>query len=157
MDLLSEEIDAAYLDLAHGRVGNPWRLRDEYIHVVLGVMDAGSLLREFADRPFSTEVEQRLLRALQAQVHRQRMFASCGWFYADLDSLEPRLVIRQAARAIELIHEATGVDLSEGFRRALALAQSGRTGKTGAQIFDEIWNSRPSGLQSESPPSRLSL
>ncbi|WP_376790754.1 DUF3536 domain-containing protein, partial [Thermoflexus sp.] len=57
--------------------------------------------------------------------------------------LEPRLVIRQAARAIELVREATGVDLTEGFRRALALARSERTGKTGAQIFDEIWAARP--------------
>lgn len=143
MDLLSEEIDAAYLDLTHGRIGNPWRLRDEYIHVILGAMDARSLLREFADRPLSSEVEQRLLLALQAQVHRQRMFASCGWFFADLDGLEPRLVIRQAARAIELIQEATGINLADGFRRALALARSERTGKTGAQIFDEIWAARP--------------
>ncbi|MFN3929303.1 MAG: DUF3536 domain-containing protein, partial [Thermoflexus sp.] len=143
MDLLAEEIDAAYLDLAHGRIGNPWRLRDEYIHVILGVMDARALLREFADRPLSADVEQRLLLALQAQVHRQRMFASCGWFFEDLDRLEPRLVIRQAARAIELVREATGVDLTEGFRRALALARSERTGKTGAQIFDEIWATRP--------------
>jgi hypothetical protein len=71
------------------------------------------------------------------------MFASCGWFFEDLDGLEPRLVIRQAARAIELIEQATGVDLAAGYRRALALARSGRTGKTGAQIFDEIWAARP--------------
>lgn len=143
MDLLAEEIDAAYLDLAHGRVQDPWRLRDEYIHVVLGTADAPSLLREFADRPLSSEAERRLLLALQAQVHRQRMFASCGWFFEDLDRLEPRLVIRQAARAIECIQEAAGVDLATGFRRALALARSARTGRTGAQIFDEIWAARP--------------
>lgn len=143
MDLLAEEIDAAYLDLAHGWIRDPWRLRDEYIHVVLGAMEAPALLREFADRPLPSDVERRLLLALQAQVHRQRMFASCGWFFEDLDGLEPRLVIRQAARAIELIEQATGVDLATGYRRALALARSGRTGKTGAQIFDEIWAARP--------------
>jgi hypothetical protein len=102
-----------------------------------------ALLREFADRPLPSDVERRLLLALQAQVHRQRMFASCGWFFEDLDGLEPRLVIRQAARAIELIEQATGVNLAAGYRRALAPARSGRTGKTGDRIFDELWTARP--------------
>jgi hypothetical protein len=143
MDLLAEEIDAAYLDLAHGWIRDPWRLRDEDIHVVLGAIEGQVLLREFAERVLPSDVERRLLLALQAQVHRQRMFASCGWFFEDLDGLEPRLVIRQAARAIELIEQATGVNLAAGYRRALAPARSGRTGKTGDRIFDELWTARP--------------
>jgi hypothetical protein len=52
------------------------------------------------------------------------MFTSCGWFFADLDGLEGRQVLRYAARAEELALPFTGPGPGEAARRILAGARS---------------------------------
>jgi hypothetical protein len=75
---------------------------------------------------------------VQAQFYRQRMFASCGWFFEDLDRFEPRYVIANAARAIQLCCQATGVDLGPDFCETLKSARSSVTKISGADLYDEI-------------------
>ena len=40
---------------------------------------------------------------LEAQQHALAMFTSCAWFFDDIGRLEPRIVMRHAARALELL------------------------------------------------------
>ncbi len=64
-------------------------------------------------RALSTELEHQLLR----------MFTSCGWFFDDIAGLESVIVLRSAARAIEL----AGPDMARleaGLLERLALAPS---------------------------------
>ncbi|HSD85196.1 MAG TPA: DUF3536 domain-containing protein, partial [Anaerolineae bacterium] len=77
--------------------------------------------------------------------HRQRMFTSCGWFFEKLDRPEPRYVIAQAMRAIQLIKQATGTDLGPDFRQALCAARCSRAkidlplpSYSAAVLYDEI-------------------
>ncbi len=86
----------------------------------------------------SSEETRRLLWLLEAQFHRQRMYASCSFFFDDLDRHEPRYAIANGVRALALTRYATGDDLSRSFRRDLGVAVSGRTGRTAADIFNEI-------------------
>jgi alpha-amylase/alpha-mannosidase (GH57 family) len=145
LDLLADEIDAIYLYELRRLFGNPWLLVDQYIDVVLGTADMGMLIRENTSARLTTGQQLRIGQLVQAQLHRQRMFTSCGWFYEQLDRPEPRYVVAQAMRAIQLIRQATGADLGPDFREALCAARC-RTGKTplsvpthtAADLYDEI-------------------
>jgi hypothetical protein len=66
------------------------------------------------------------------------MYASCTFFFEDLDRLEPRYAIANGIRALALTRYATGDDLAHGFRRDLAVAVSANSGRTGADIFDTM-------------------
>jgi hypothetical protein len=66
------------------------------------------------------------------------MYASCAFFFEELTRYEPRYAIANAARAVQLVKEATGEDLSHGFRRDLSAACSLRAGVTGADLYDGV-------------------
>jgi alpha-amylase/alpha-mannosidase (GH57 family) len=145
LDLLADEIDAIYLYELRRLFSRPWLLVDQYIDVVLGVADMGMLIRENTAAKLTTGQQLRIGKLVQAQLHRQRMFTSCGWFFEKLDRPEPRYVIAQAMRAIQLVREATGTDLGPDFREALCAARCGK-GKplpglpplTAANLYDAI-------------------
>ena len=138
LDNLACDLDGVYV-LEAQRLGlAPWPLRDGYIAVVLGQVDGLDFLTGNGLSHLSSEEAQRLLWLLEAQFHRQRMYISCTFFFDDLDRHEPRYAIANAARALALTRYATGDDLSHAFRRDLRMAVSGRTGRTAADILDEI-------------------
>jgi hypothetical protein len=45
-------------------------------------------------------------RLIELERHRLAMFTSCGWFFDDLARVEPRIVMRHAARALDLVDDA---------------------------------------------------
>ncbi len=63
-----------------------------------------------------------------------RMFTSCAWFFDDIGVLEPTLVLRYAARAIELSGESER--LTAALRLILRMAESNRAEVgTGEAVF----------------------
>ncbi len=138
LDNLSHDIDEIYADAVRSRDQAPWGLRDDYIRVLLGEVDAQTFLLEHHLGHISTVAQARILGLLSAQVYRQRMFTSCAFFFEDLERIEPRYAIANAIKAIGLVRYATGDDLTSSFRRDLSIAVSGETGRTGARIMDEI-------------------
>jgi hypothetical protein len=70
----------------------------------------------------STMGRQQILHLLEAQVYRQRMFASCAFFFEDLERIEAHYAIANAVRALALTLYATGDDLSAAFRHDLSIA-----------------------------------
>jgi hypothetical protein len=113
--------------------------------VVLGSAEVGTLIRENAAVTLTTGQLLRIGKLVQAQLHRQRMFTSCGWFFEKLARPEPRYVIAQAVRALQLVKQATGVELGPDFREALCAAKCSKikTGSTSevytaADLYDEI-------------------
>jgi hypothetical protein len=93
-------------------------------------------------------LEERVLRLLKAQYYGQAMYTSCGFFFDDLDGIEPRNDIAYARKAISEVWQATGTDLQTQFVADLERARSSRTGATGADLY-RMLPSRPSG---ELPP-----
>jgi len=138
LDNLACDLDGIYVQEARRLGTDPWSLRDGYIAVVLGQMDGPAFLRANGLAHLSGEEEQRLLRLLEAQFYRQRMYVSCTFFFDDLDRHEPRYAIANGVRALDLTRRATGEDLGHRFRRDLGVAVSGRTGRTGADVLDEL-------------------
>jgi hypothetical protein len=138
LDNLSGEIDLVYTSELCPFVIKPWSLRDAYIAVVLGQIDGPAFLAAQGLGNLPSPTADRLLKLLQAEFHRQRMYASCAFFFEELTRFEPRFAIANAARALTLVKEATGEDLSHGFRRDLSVAFSPRVGVAGADLYDAI-------------------
>jgi len=138
LDNLAADLDSLYVCQAQQHGLDPWWLRDEYIGVVLGQVDGPAFLAQHGLGPLTQMEQERLLWLLEAQSYRQRMYASCTFFFEDLDRHEPRYAIANATRAIVLTRYATGDDLTPGFRRDLRMAVSGRSGRSGADILDEV-------------------
>jgi len=138
LDNLANCLDDVYLDFTHDLAVDPWSLRELYYRVRLGQMTEGQLLHEFGLGRLASRQAGALLSLLLAQFHRQRMYVSSSFFFDDLDRAEPRYAIANGARAILLTAEASDGDLAAAFRRDLAQAMSSRTGRTGAQILDDV-------------------
>ena len=126
-DRLSNELDRLYLDVTAPLFKNPWQLRNQYIHVLLGQFSIDALLSETANRSLTSDETRRVKLMLESQRERQRMFTSCGWFFEDLDRIEPRNNIAYAAQAVRLARQATGVDLEPQATRDLSRVLSQRS------------------------------
>jgi len=116
-------------------IDDPWELRHRYIEIVLGRIILPDLLAEFTSRKFNSAEMTRINLLLRAQFERQRMFTSCGWFFEDLDRIEPRNNIAYAAQAVWLAEKATGEDLAEEAGYLLSKAQSWRTPLRADEVF----------------------
>ena len=138
LDNLSHEIDQVYSDIVSRQDVAPWRLRDDYIRVVMDQVSPDQFLAQHRLGHLTSYSQSQILSLLKAQYHRQRMFVSCGFFFDDLDRIEPRYVIANAVQAMALIYYATGDDLTRAFRRDLSVTVSGRTERSGSEILDGI-------------------
>ncbi|TNE91636.1 MAG: DUF3536 domain-containing protein [Deltaproteobacteria bacterium] len=87
---------------------DPWAFRDQYIHTLL--RDSGL---DTGQDPLAGREDEALRLLLEVQNHRLMMFTSCGWFFADPGGLETTQILRYAQRAVELVTEAGGPDLTE--------------------------------------------
>jgi alpha-amylase/alpha-mannosidase (GH57 family) len=132
-DLLFEQETSATLQ-------DPWAARDGYLPLRNGWESEQSFWTRYG-RDQQRPVEQqarRVRQLLEAQYYQQYSFTSCGFFFEDLDRIEPRNDIGFARRAISLIWQATGVDLQKDFLADLALVQSERTKLTGAEAYQQL-------------------
>ena len=138
LDNLSRDIDEIYAAALRRQDTSPWRIRDDYFQVVLGAIDKETFLSRNFLHNTSRIVQERIFKLLKAQLHRQRMFTSCAFFFEDLDRIEARYAIANAVQAIALVYSATGDDLTRAFRRDLSVAFSVQTNRNGAKILDEL-------------------
>lgn len=138
LDQIAAEIDQIYADIASKLVDDIWELRHAYLQVVLGQVSLDDYLKQMTGGFLSSAEHQTLLQLLEAQFERQRMFASCGWFFEDFDRIEPRNAVAYAAHAIRLTELASGIDLSAFARQRLKKVVSPTTGLRGDQVFDRF-------------------
>jgi len=137
LDKLAEEIDHQYQIFMRRYTRRYWQLRNAYIHVFLGEMDLGSLLRDYIDQSLSHEEIIRIGLLLAAQFERQRIFTSCGWFFDHFHRIEPQNNIAYAAQATWLTKKATGTDLKPKALALLVKVKDQRTGLHGDTVFAE--------------------
>jgi hypothetical protein len=127
-------------DLFEGHAGgvlrDPWAARDEYILLRNGWETPERFWSRHARHSrsdiWSIHMAQDLL---EAEYWLQASWTSCGFFFEDLDRIEPRNNIAFARRAISLIWLATGYDLQKDFVEDLQKAKSWRTGRTGVDLY----------------------
>src|SRR5262249_25226588 len=135
---------------------DPWAARDEY----MGLRQQWLSAEEFWARhgrghemPLSEVACRRAEKLLEAQYWGQAMYTSCGFFFEDLDRLEPRNDIAFARRAISLVYEATGRDLETAFVQDLAASRSWRTGLTGSDLYRQLPPVEAGGLPTPPTPA----
>jgi alpha-amylase/alpha-mannosidase (GH57 family) len=117
---------------------DPWAARDAYLSVRNGWEAHEHFWARFGKAQPSPADEQRTLQLLEAQYYQQYSFTSCGFFFEDLDRIEPRNDIGFARRALSLYWQTLGVDLQQDFLRDLAAARSWRSVLTGADVYRQL-------------------
>ncbi|HEY3993493.1 MAG TPA: DUF3536 domain-containing protein [Ktedonobacteraceae bacterium] len=119
---------------------DPWAARDAYLPVHNGWEAAASFWQRCGkngEQP-PEHLAWRTMQLLEAQYYQQYSFTSCGFFFEDLDRIEPRNDIGFARRAISLYWLALGVDLQQNFVRDLRAARSWRTALRGDELYRQL-------------------
>jgi len=134
-DRLAASLDQVYVDSTRALISDPWKLRDDYIHVILGNIPVEDLIaRAVGHRPAEDDCRKiRLL--LEAQHERQRIYTSCGWYFDDFARIEPKYNVAYAAQAVWLTRLATGIDLAPQTAADLSHVISQRSGARGDRVF----------------------
>jgi len=139
-DQLALRLDGMYAGAFSSIMPDVWMLRDRYIRVLLGQQRMDDLLAELAGKRLPMETVTRAQFHLEAQLMRQRMYASCGWFFDDFDRIEPRNSVAYAAQAVRLARVASSIDLSSQLMTDLRKVVSHRTGLRGDQVLADHLN-----------------
>ena len=119
-----------------------WDARDKYIDVMLEPENherrdefAGAVLRNHTD----TEDKINLFSLLEIQKFCLYSYTSCGWFFNDVEGLEPVQNMRYSLRAIELLRKFLPDEtvLETQVLTILSKIRSNEHGKTGTEIWTE--------------------
>jgi alpha-amylase/alpha-mannosidase (GH57 family) len=133
---ISDMIEETSAVTGNALIKDWWELKNEYIHVLLGEIRAWELINKYSLEELEEDEICKIELLLRANVERQRMFTSCGWFFDDYDRIEPKNNTAYAAQAVWLVQKATGIDLSE---RAMAWLKPVKSWKT-SQRADIVFN-----------------
>lgn len=117
---------AAHFEREMGRlVRDPWAVRNDYIDVVLAPGSKES--DDFAERHLpgsAPEARLRFRQLLEMQRHAMAMFTSCGWFFDEISGIESGIILKHAARVIQLAGRTGATDLEKPFVETLDRAPS---------------------------------
>jgi hypothetical protein len=137
---LAEQVDELFAREGAAALRDPWAAREDYLALRNGWDDPDAFwaLHAAEGRPPAPAAAQRAAALLEAEYYTQAMVTSCGFFFEDLDRIEPRNDIACARRAVSLVWQATGRDLQPAFLADLSAARSGRTGLTGLDLYRQL-------------------
>jgi hypothetical protein len=138
---LAVQLDAVYAAATATSLRDPWAAREAWLAVRSGWVSSRAFWTRYGihgHRPLRRTRAEAIRQLLEAQYYAQAMFTSCGFFFEDLDRIEPRNDIAFARRAISLVWQATHIDLQTEFLADLARARSWRGGRTGADIYRDL-------------------
>jgi len=142
LDWLRDAVASRYAEKAREFLKDPWRARDEYIHVILdrSPENVDRFLAEHAVRELQKAEEVIVLKLLELQRHAMLMYTSCGWFFDELSGIETVQVMQYAGRVIQLAGEIWGEsELESSFLAKLGEAKSNITEhKNGARIYEKF-------------------
>ena len=132
-DLVDEQFEVAAGSILH----DPYQARDDFARVFMGDQPFEDWLHTHGKRELKEEEIFGLQQLMRAQIERQRMYTSCGWFFEDFDRIEPRNNVRYAAHALVLTQVATGHELISQVADVLKPVYSLRTTATAEEVFNQ--------------------
>ena len=141
MDWLRDKAAGPYEQALRAWGGDPWRIRDDYISVLLdrSPENVERFLGRSFPRPLPSPDKTKALKWLEIQRHAMLVFTSDGWFFDDISGVETVQIIQYAARALQLLRDVTGADLEPEFTSKLAAAKSNvRAYKDGARVYENL-------------------
>lgn len=119
LDGLRDGLALRFEQVGERLLRDPWAARNDYVRCLL---DPSRDMREdfLAVHGTSRSAGEPAFSLLEQQRYAMLMFTSCGWFFDDPEGLEPRQVLRYAARALDVSGDAPGtMQLARDFQRAL--------------------------------------
>jgi alpha-amylase/alpha-mannosidase (GH57 family) len=135
---LAERLDTLYEVEGRILVQDPWAVEENYILVKLGILSWAAFWRRHARDPRPGAGEERAAALLEGQYYRHLMFASCAFYFEDLDRIEPRIAIANGLRALRAWPPGPQQrELETAFANDLASARSWRGGRSGADLLAE--------------------
>ncbi len=132
---LAYQIDKIYVESLASYAIDPWKVRNAYIHVLLGQVLINDLIYQHAGRKLDANEVIKIRLLLEAQRERQRIFTSCGWYFDDFSRIEPRNNVAYAAQAVRLMAKATGVNLASQLTADLHYVASYRSNLRGDRVL----------------------
>ena len=134
---IADWLDNTYVTFMTGFVDDPWRFRNEYFKVIIGQKTLADLVCEEGGGGISAADLHRIDLLMRAQVKRQRMFTSCGWFHQEFHRIEPHNNIAYAAYAVWLSELVTGEHIDPEIIRKLADVRDQKTGLRADTVFTQ--------------------
>lgn len=136
---IAECLDQIYEAESLRIFSDPYDMRDEYIKVLLGDMTIEKFGKIYSGHKMDT-IELRWFTALmESQAARQKMFTSCGWFFDELNRIEPRNNIGYAAQVTVLLEQASHRELADEMASKLKDVKSTRYNVNGYDVFMEYY------------------
>ncbi len=112
-----------------------WELRHGYVEVVLGLKTLDALGSDIFGRAWDTLNFNQIETLMEAQVERQKMFTSCGWFFDDFNRIEPANNIAYAAKAVWLCQQVSNKAVDESIFALLRETKSPVSGLNAENLF----------------------
>ncbi len=141
VDMLRDKLAAIFEEGAGGFINDPWQARNDYIDILLNKTEAeiNNFFSKHAAKSLSKEEKLIVLKLLETQKYAMFMHTSCGWFFDDISRIETVQIMRCAARAMQLVTDATGASQEDDFLKILKQAPSNVPDfKTGAGVYEQL-------------------
>ncbi len=139
LDLLRDEVNAAWEPAASALLHDPWGARDRYVELLLDPSPETRerfLHAELRRADAASGDRGRALELLELQRQLLLMYTSCGWFFSDLSGIETVQILRYAGRALELATRLFGDRFEAAFLTRLSRARSNVAGRgDGASLW----------------------
>ena len=107
-DAIAKIIDEEYTNYFNPLIKNVWDLRNDYFEVVSGYISENEFLEKKFGSALKKEDYFKTSLLLAAQLNRQKMYTSCGWFFENFDRIEPYNAIFYAVMALVSTEIVTG-------------------------------------------------
>jgi hypothetical protein len=140
LDILRDEAALCFEATRGHLFVDSWAARDDAISLILDEQRSREeFLHRHAPRDLTSEDQQRALLFLELQRNALLMYTSCGWFFSDLAGIEPVLILKYAARTIDLMAQLGLPSPRQEFLEILSQAKSNRAELgNGADIYRRL-------------------
>ncbi len=140
LDKIAKYLDQAYSTYMKAYSDDPWKDRNEYIRVILGIDSWPAFCASHYSGSISNDELDMLQTLMQAQIARQWMFTSCGWFFDEFDRIEPTNNVSYVAQAVYLTEKVTGLSLAKKSGRALRAVFSQHKALCAEDVFAQTYD-----------------
>ncbi len=142
LNAIADWVDACYVEAFSGLEADLpevpdqiWELRHRYIDKILGLTSLDALGEDVFGDSWAKLDSKNIAVLMEAQLERQKMFTSCGWFFEDFNRIEPANNIAYAAKAVWLCQKVNHRSFDGAILELLKEAKSPKTGLNAEQIF----------------------
>ncbi|MDH4127380.1 MAG: DUF3536 domain-containing protein [Spirochaetota bacterium] len=125
LNWLKEQFNNIYeREISHFLI-DPWKARDDYIHIILNrsTEQINQFFQSHQNKSLNHDDRVNCLKLLELQHQGMLMFTSCGWFFDDISGIETVQILKHASRGIQFASQFA-YNLEDDFVNRLVHAKS---------------------------------